>query len=53
MPLLKGFSKKIIEKNIGEMIAAGHPANQAAAAAYSLARKSRAENFKGKRGKKK
>jgi len=41
MPLKKGSSKKTIEENIREMIASGHPANQAVAAAYANAGKSK------------
>jgi hypothetical protein len=33
MPLHSGSSKKVISKNIHEMIAVGHPHNQAVAAA--------------------
>ncbi len=33
MPLRKGKSKKTVEYNIREMIAAGHPVKQAVAAA--------------------
>lgn len=33
MPLKKGKSKKVIAENIREMVRAGHPANQAVAAA--------------------
>jgi len=33
MPLHKGSSKKVISKNIHEMVAAGHPQAQAVAAA--------------------
>ena len=40
MPLHKGTSKAVISENIGEMINAGHPKDQAVAAAYSTARKS-------------
>lgn len=39
MPLRKGKSKAVIQKNIAEMIASGHPANQAVAAAYRSAGK--------------
>lgn len=43
MPLAKGKSKKIISKNISEMVSAGHPKDQAIAAALSTARKSGAK----------
>jgi hypothetical protein len=39
VPLHKGHSKEVIQKNIDEMIAAGHDPKQAVAAAYSNARK--------------
>lgn len=37
MPLRSGKSRKIIESNIHEMVAAGHPANQSVAAALRKA----------------
>lgn len=42
MPLSKGKSQKTISKNIAEMIDAGHPRDQAVAAALSTARKAKA-----------
>lgn len=41
MPLKPGRSKAVIRQNIHEMIEAGHPADQAAAAAYRKAGKMR------------
>lgn len=40
-PLRKGRSQKVISENISEMIKAGHPRDQAIAAAMSNAGKSR------------
>ena len=42
MPLLKGKSQKVISGNIAEMIKAGHPRDQAIAAALNTARKTKA-----------
>lgn len=41
MPLKQGHSQKTISSNIREMIHAGHPQNQAIAAALNVARKTR------------
>jgi hypothetical protein len=41
MPLLRGSSHEIISQNIAEMMRAGHPQDQAIAAAYAHAGKSR------------
>lgn len=41
MPLRKGRSKKVISENIAEMIRAGHPKEQAVAAAYRKAGKAK------------
>ena len=38
MPLERGKSQKVISRNIKEMVRAGHPVKQAAAAAYREAR---------------
>jgi hypothetical protein len=43
MPLLKGKGQKTIGANIREMIHAGHPQDQAVAAALNQARQSRAD----------
>lgn len=42
MPLKKGKSRATISSNIREMVHAGHPQNQAVAAALDMARKARA-----------
>lgn len=41
MPLAKGSSAKVISQNIKEMVKAGHPQQQAIAAAYRMAGKSK------------
>lgn len=42
MPLLKGKSTAIIHENIREMVRAGHPQEQAIAAAYKAAGRGKA-----------
>ena len=42
MPLAKGHSQKVISHNISEMVQAGHPHDQAVAAALNTARKTKA-----------
>jgi hypothetical protein len=49
MPLLDGSSREIIQHNIREMIDAGHPPDQAEAAAYSHAGKGPKKDEKGKK----
>lgn len=41
MPLTKGSSKKAISKNIATEVKAGKPVKQAAAIAYSVAKKAK------------
>lgn len=53
MPLKKGTSKKTISYNIKEMIASGHPKNQAVAASLNEARKSGGSVLKKKKPKRK
>jgi len=43
MPLKKGKSKKVISKNIKEMMNSGYPQKQAVAASLNQARKSDAK----------
>jgi len=40
MPLKKGKSKKIMSKNISELVRSGRPQKQAVAIAYDTARRS-------------
>lgn len=51
MPLKKGRSNKVILENAKEMMKAGHPRDQAWAAAYSKAGRSRSEVAKPKKRK--
>lgn len=53
MPLKKGKSRSTISYNIAEMIRSGHPPDQAAAAAYSIARKAGLKDKKYSKKKKK
>ena len=46
MPLKQGKSKKIISRNISEMIKAGHPQDQAVAAALSNAKSGKKQKGK-------
>jgi hypothetical protein len=41
MPLKKGYSKQAVSSNIGHLIKKGYKTKQAAAIAYSTARKSK------------
>lgn len=50
MPLMKGMSASVVSHNIREMIKAGHPRDQAIAAAMDMKRKSEEEARK-RRGK--
>jgi hypothetical protein len=47
MPLKKGYSRDTISKNISEMVHAGHPKDQAVAAALNVARKARSKHAGG------
>lgn len=51
MPLKKGHSQATISSNISEMIHAGHPKDQAIAAALNTARESHAHGFRVKKPK--
>jgi hypothetical protein len=50
MPLEKGSSKEVISRNIEEMVKAGHPRDQAEAAALREAGKSRGNAIKTTKG---
>lgn len=47
MPLKKGSSRKVVSENIRELIHSGRDPKQAAAIAYSTARKSKGKPKKG------
>jgi hypothetical protein len=49
MPLMSGSSQAVISENIREMRKAGHPENQAIAAAMNKAGKGRKKGKKGKK----
>lgn len=49
MPLKKSCSKKARGANIGELIHAGHPADQSAAIAYRIQREACAKKHKRKK----
>lgn len=48
MPLKKGYSKKTISFNIAELIRSGRKPSQAAAIAFSVARKAKKKHKKKK-----
>ncbi len=48
MPLKTGSSPAVISANIGELIKAGHPKDQAVAIAYKTAKKKKAKKKKKK-----
>lgn len=49
MPLIKGYSKKSIKKNIATEIKHGKSPAQAVAISYSVAKKAKASKSKGKK----
>lgn len=49
MPLMKGSSQEVIDSNIAEMRRAGHPEDQAIAAAYNNAGKGRKKKSKNRK----
>jgi len=51
-PLREGKSRKVISENIAEMIRAGHPSDQASAAAYEKAGKGRRARRRSKKSRK-
>jgi hypothetical protein len=50
MPLIKSGSKEARSSNIADMIRAGHPRDQAVAAAYANQRRYARKGRKGRRG---
>ncbi len=46
MPLEKGSSRKVMSRNIAELISSGYPQKQAEAISYSQARKSKKKKKK-------
>lgn len=46
MPLIKGYSKKSIQKNIATEVKAGKPVKQAVAIAYSVAKEAKKKTKK-------
>ena len=46
MPLAKGRSRRVISRNISEMVKSGHPQKQAVAAALRNARQSKKRKLK-------
>lgn len=53
MPLKMGTSAQTRSKNIAEMVKAGHPKDQAVAAAYAVQRKAQAQKAAPAKSKKK